>query len=170
MNLRTIPHMMQTFGCPVGLSDHTLELTVPVAAVSLGACIVEKHLTLSRDIPGPDSGFSLEPDEFAAMVQAVRTAEDAFGSVSYGLSDQEEQSRIFRRSLFVVEDVAAGDFLTSRNVRSIRPGNGLHTRHLEAVLGSRAAADIACGTPLTWDLVTIDTELENREDAAVDVR
>jgi len=153
MNLRTIPEMARQFGVPVGLSDHTMEIAAPVAAVALGACIIEKHLTLSRATPGPDSGFSLEPHEFKAMVEAVRTAEKALGAVHYGLSSKEESSRVFRRSLFVVQDVKRGETFTPENVRSIRPGYGLHTRHLGEVLGKRALRDIERGTPLSWDLV-----------------
>jgi pseudaminic acid synthase len=153
MNLRTIPELSRRFGVPVGLSDHTMGIAVPVAAVALGACIIEKHLTLSRAVPGPDSTFSLEPQEFKAMVEAVRTAERSLGQVHFGLSGKEEASRVFRRSLFVVEDVKTGEPFTPANVRSIRPGYGLHTRHLAEVLGRVAAADIARGTPLRWDLV-----------------
>jgi N-acetylneuraminate synthase len=153
MNLRTISHLQEAFGVPVGLSDHTLGIAVPVAAVALGACIVEKHITLSRDAGGPDSAFSLEPQEFKAMVDAVRVAEKALGSVSYTFTERESASRIFRRSLFVVHDVKAGEPFTAENVRSIRPGSGLHTRYLEAVLGRRARADIRRGTPLAWELV-----------------
>jgi N-acetylneuraminate synthase len=153
MNLRTIPEMVRRFGVPVGLSDHTMGIAAPVAAVALGACIIEKHLTLLRATPGPDSGFSLEPHEFKAMVEAVRSAEKALGEVYFGLSDKEEASRVFRRSLFVVEDVKRGEIFTAGNVRSIRPGYGLHTRHLSEVLGKRATCDIERGTPLSWDLV-----------------
>ena len=153
MNLRTIKHLSRTFKAPAGLSDHTLGIAVPVAAVALGACIVEKHFTLDRSTSGPDSQFSLEPDEFKAMVAAVRTAEQAIGSVYYGVSEQENRSRIFRRSLFVVKDTKAGELFTADNVQSIRPGHGLHTRHLEDILGRCAAVDIERGTPLKWDLV-----------------
>jgi pseudaminic acid synthase len=153
MNLRTIPEMAQRFGVPVGLSDHTMGIAAPVAAVALGACIIEKHLTLSRATPGPDSGFSLEPPEFKAMVEAVRTAEKALGAVHFGLSAKEDASRVFRRSLFVVQDVKRGETFTPANVRSIRPGHGLHTRHLSEVLGKLAVRDIERGTPLSWDLV-----------------
>ncbi|RLE08392.1 pseudaminic acid synthase, partial [Candidatus Aerophobetes bacterium] len=120
MNLRTIPHLAEAFGVPVGLSDHTLGIAVPVAAVALGACIVEKHFTLSRDVPGPDSAFSLEPHEFKAMVEAIRTAEKALGEVRYEVEEQEAKSRVFRRSLFVVKDMKAGEVFTEENVRSIR--------------------------------------------------
>jgi len=153
MNLRTIPHLAETFGIPVGLSDHTLGIAVPVAAVALGACIIEKHLTLSRSNPGPDSAFSLEPGEFKAMVDAIRTAEEALGEVSYKVSEQEAKSRVFRRSLFVVKDTKVGDTFTEENVRSIRPGYGLHPRCLGEVMGARAARNIARGTPLTWDMI-----------------
>jgi N-acetylneuraminate synthase len=153
MNLRTIPEMARRFGVPVGLSDHTMGIVAPVAAVALGACILEKHLTLSRSTPGPDSAFSLEPQEFKAMVDAVRTAEKALGEVRFGLSGKEEASRAFRRSLFVVEDVKKGEVFTAANVRSIRPGHGLHPRHLTEVLGKHAARDAERGTPLSWELV-----------------
>ena len=154
MNLRTIPELGRRFDVPVGLSDHTMGIAVPVVAVSLGACIIEKHLTLSRTAGGPDSAFSLEPEEFKAMVGGVRTAEKALGSVHFGVSDREGRSRVFRRSLFVVRDLKKGEKFSSENVRSIRPGDGLHTRHLAEVLGKTAALDIAQGTPLSWDLVS----------------
>lgn len=153
MNLRTIPHLAEAFGVVAGLSDHTLGIAVPVAAVSLGAKIIEKHLTLSRADGGPDSGFSLEPAEFKAMVAAVREAEQALGEVRYTLSKEEEASRVFRRSLFVVKDVRTGELFTSDNVRSIRPGHGLAPRYLAMILGRRAVSDIERGTPLAWQHV-----------------
>jgi N-acetylneuraminate synthase len=153
MNLRTIPHLAEAFRVPAGLSDHTLSIAVPVAAVTLGACIVEKHFTLSRAVPGPDSAFSLEPHEFKATVEAVRVAEKALGEVRYEVTEHEVASRAFRRSLFVVKDVKAGEVFTEENVRSIRPGYGLHTRYLGEVLGRRAARDIERGTPMSWDLI-----------------
>jgi pseudaminic acid synthase len=153
MNLRTIPELSQRFGVPAGLSDHTLGTAVPVAAVALGACIIEKHITLSRAEPGPDTAFSLEPDEFKATVDAIRITEKALGNVHFGFSPNEESSRIFRRSLFVVANVKRGEAFTSDNVRAIRPGHGLHTRHLPEILGQTAACDIERGTPLSWDLV-----------------
>jgi len=153
MNLHTIPHLAEAFDVPAGLSDHTLDIAVPVAAVALGACIIEKHITLSRADGGPDSAFSLEPEEFRTMVDSIRIAERALGRVHYGLSGQESKSRAFRRSLFVVKDMRAGEPFTPENVRSIRPGYGLHTRHFEQVLGRVASRDIARGTPLTWELV-----------------
>jgi N-acetylneuraminate synthase len=154
MNLRTIPHLAEAFGLPTGLSDHTLGIAVPVAAVALGACIVEKHFTLSRDVPGPDSAFSLEPHEFKAMVDAIRTSEEALGEVHYAVSEGEAKSRVFRRSLFVVKDVKTGEIFTEENVRSIRPGYGLAPKYLREVLGRRAARHIECGIPLSWDLVS----------------
>jgi pseudaminic acid synthase len=154
MNLRTIPELAKRFEVPVGLSDHTMDMAVPVTAVALGACIIEKHLTLSRSDAGPDSAFSLEPHEFRAMVESVRVAEKALGRVCFGAGAREAGSRAFRRSLFVVEDVKQGEPFTVMNVRSIRPGHGLHTRHLPEVLGQRAACDIERGTPMNWDLVT----------------
>jgi pseudaminic acid synthase len=138
---------------PAGLSDHSLGIAVPVAAVALGACIIEKHITLSRSGEGPDVAFSLEPHEFQAMVEAVRVAERALGVVRFGASAHEGKSIAFRRSLFVVRDLKRGDVFTSENVRSIRPGYGLHTRHLPEVIGRRAAQDIAHGTPLSWQLL-----------------
>lgn len=150
MNLQTIPELARLFGVPVGLSDHTLELTVPVAAVALGASIVEKHLTLSRSNGGPDSLFSLEPHEFRAMAEAVRSARSAMGTIFFGPSEEEQRLRRFRRSLFVVEDVRAGEPLTEKNIRSIRPADGLHPRCLEQILGRPAACDIPRGTPLEW--------------------
>lgn len=157
MHLRTIPEMMQRFGVPVGLSDHTTGIVAPVAAVALGACIIEKHLTLSRSAPGPDSAFSLEPHEFKSMVEAVRTAEQALGTVDFSARGKQQSSKSFRRSLFVVEDIPQGTQFSAGNVRSIRPGHGLHPRYLPEVLGKRAQKNIAKGTPLTWDLVAYDS-------------
>ena len=150
MKLLTIPHMAQKFQCPIGLSDHTLELAVPIAAVAFGACIIEKHLTLSRADGGPDRDFSLEPDEFACMVRAVRVAHAASGDVHYGGVEQEMAGRRFRRSLYAVRDIRRGETFTMENVRSIRPAGGLHPRHLTEVLGRVANADISQGTPLAW--------------------
>jgi len=153
MNLSLIPALAERFGVPVGLSDHSMGIAVPIAAVALGACIIEKHLTLSRSVKGPDSEFSLEPHEFKAMVEAVRTVEQAIGHPEFRVGENEKATRAFRRSLFVVEDVKVGDVFTAQNVRSIRPGNGLHTRHLAEIIGQRASCDIQRGTPLRWELV-----------------
>jgi len=153
MNLCTIPHLAEAFSLPVGLSDHTLGIAVPVAAVALGACIVEKHFTLSRAVPGPDSAFSLEPHEFKAMVEAIRVTEKALGKVNYAVTEKEAASRVFRRSLFVVKDIKVGEVFTEDNVRSIRPGYGLKTRYFDKIIGHRAKENINMGTPLSWDLV-----------------
>lgn len=153
MHLRTIPDLAARFGVPVGLSDHTLALAVPVAAVALGAGLIEKHLTLSRAAPGPDSAFSLEPAEFRAMVAAVRVAEKSLGTVRYGAGEEEKKSLVFRRSLFVVRDMRAGDVFTEATVRSIRPGQGLAPKHLPEILGRLAAKDLRRGTPLDWKSV-----------------
>jgi pseudaminic acid synthase len=153
INLRTIPHLESAFSVPVGLSDHTLELAVPVAAVALGARIIEKHFTLSRADAGPDSSFSLEPKEFKEMVKAIRSSEQALGRIHYGPSEFESNSLAFRRSLFVIRELRAGDAFTPENVRSIRPAGGLHPRYLELVIGRTAVMDINAGTPLSWDLV-----------------
>lgn len=153
MHLRTIPYLAQKYGLPVGLSDHGLGLAAPVAAVALGARVIEKHLCLDRALPGPDSAFSLTPSEFKLMVDTVREAEQALGEVSFALTEKQRASAVFRRSLFVVQDMRPGELFTTENVRAIRPGHGLHTRHLDEVLGRRAAADIKRGTPLAWDMV-----------------
>jgi len=153
MNLRTIPDMAERFSVPVGLSDHSLELSVPVAAVSLGACVIEKHFCLSRKEQGPDTAFSLDPQEFRAMVDAVRMAEKAMGHVSYEASAKEQASRVFRRSLFAVRDIAAGEAFTHENVRVIRPAHGLPPSALMSVLGKKASCAIERGTPLSADLI-----------------
>jgi N-acetylneuraminate synthase len=153
MNLRTIPHLADAFNVVVGLSDHTLGISVAVASVALGACIIEKHLTLSRSVPGPDSAFSLEPNEFKAMVDAVRETQLSLGQVQYHVSERESASRVFRRSLFVVKDVKAGDAFTEDNVRSIRPAHGLPPKFLPEILGRTAVRDISMGTPLEWSLI-----------------
>lgn len=153
MNLRTIPHLRSTYGVVAGLSDHTMGSTVAVAAVSLGAAIVEKHFTLRRSDGGPDSAFSMEPEEFSRMVSEVRQAERALGKVSYERSPEEVANLTFRRSLFVVADIKAGETFSPANVRSIRPGQGLAPRFMNEVMGQVAACDIARGTPLSWDLV-----------------
>lgn len=153
MNLHTIADLARRFELPVGLSDHTLGATAPIAAVALGACIIEKHFTLSRSEAGVDSSFSAEPHELAELVSAVSTTEAALGKVAYGPQEHEKSSMVFRRSLFVVEDMRAGDAFTSKNVRSIRPGFGLHTRHLDEVIGRIAKTDLERGTPLAWEMI-----------------
>ena len=153
MNLRTIPHLAETFGVKVGLSDHTLGSAAAVAAVVLGACVIEKHFCLSRSIPNPDAAFSMEPAEFRQMRDDIRAVDRALGKVHYGVSAAEEGSAVFRRSLFIVRDMRAGEEFTAENLRSIRPGHGLAPRHYDAVLGRRAGEDIRRGTPLAWNLV-----------------
>jgi len=152
-NLSTIPDLRTRFGCEVGLSDHTMGTEVAVAAVALGATVIEKHLTLARADGGVDSTFSMEPAEMARLVIESARAWQALGQVSYGPTEAEKPSLQFRRSLYVVEDVKAGDRFTAANVRAIRPGLGLAPKHLEQVLGRRAAVDILRGTPLRWEIV-----------------
>lgn len=152
-NVRHIATLRETFGLPVGLSDHTLGQVVPVLSVAYGAVLIEKHFVLDRSLGGPDADFSMEPDEFAAMARAVREAFKALGERRYGLTERQMRSRSFARSLYVVKDVRAGEFFTEENVRSIRPGYGLHPRFLPLVLGRRARVDVEAGTPLSWDLV-----------------
>ncbi len=154
IRLSAIPIMRTRWGLPVGLSDHTAGYVIPVTAVALGACIIEKHFTLSRADPSPDAVFSLDVEEFRSMVQAIRQAEAALsGPGILEPTDSERESRRLRRSLFVVLDVAVGETLTEANVRSIRPAAGLHTREYERVLGRRAVKPISKGTPLSWDLL-----------------
>jgi pseudaminic acid synthase len=153
MHLRAIPLLAERFGVPVGLSDHTRDEATATAAVALGACIVEKHLTLDRRDGGPDAAFSLEPDEFAHMVRAVRNAWLALGAARIGPAPSEAAGRRLRRSLFVVADIRAGEPFTPENVRSIRPADGLHPRYYSYVLGRPARCAIARGTPLAWQHV-----------------
>lgn len=153
MNLLAIPDLSETLKVPVGLSDHTLNPVVSAAAVALGACIVEKHLTLSRSIPGPDSAFSLEPHEFKELVETIRLVEKTLGAAKYGVADCEKKNRIFRRSLFVIKDMKAGDIFSPDNLRSIRPAYGLSPKCINDLFGRRASRDIERGTPLSWELV-----------------
>jgi N-acetylneuraminate synthase len=151
MGLATIPLLERVTGCPVGLSDHSTGTTAPVVAVTLGACVIEKHFTLSRADGGVDSHFSLEPAEFAAMAGDVRRAEAMRGAAAFGVGVAEEGNVAFRRSLFVVRDVKAGERFTDQNIRAIRPGFGLSPRHLSVALKARARTDIRAGTPLAWE-------------------
>jgi len=152
-NLRTLADLAERFDCVTGLSDHTLGSVVAVTSVALGANIVEKHFCLSRAEGGPDSAFSMEPAELAALVADVRAAEAALGCVSYAPSPAELASRQYRRSLFAVAPIAAGEVFTRENVRAIRPGAGLAPKHLPEVVGRRATRDVERGTPLSWGLV-----------------
>jgi len=151
-NLVTIPDMAKRFGVKVGLSDHTLGITAPIVAVSLGAKVVEKHFIVDRRIGGADASFSLEPQEFGAMVKAIRETESALGCVNYELSPKIKSSREFSRSLFVVEDIAEGEELNAQNIRSIRPAFGLHPRYYDEVLGKKATKSIKRGTPLEFGM------------------
>ena len=153
VNLRTIPNLKETFKTVVGLSDHTLGISVPIASVALGAKIIEKHFILDREFGGPDAAFSLEPEEFKTMAKAIREAEKALGKVSYELTEKMKRNKEFSRSLFVVKGIKAGEIFTEDNVRSIRPGYGLHPRYLNEVMGRVASHDIQKGTPVTWDLL-----------------
>ena len=152
-NLATLPDLAASFGCVTGLSDHTLGIAVPIGAVALGAAIIEKHVTLRRADGGPDAAFSLEPEDLADLVANCRTAFDAIGRVTYDRAPSEESNLVFRRSLYVVENIAAGDNFTSENVRSIRPAHGLAPKHLPNILGRRATRDLARVTPLAWDAI-----------------
>lgn len=152
-NLLTLPDLKDSFSVPVGLSDHTLGTAVAVAAVALGACLVEKHMTLARSDGGPDSTFSMEPGEFAALTADCRAAHAALGRVHYDLKGSEAGNIQFRRSLYFVADLAAGDRIEARHVRSIRPGVGLPPKFLERVLGRQATRAVSRGTPVTWDVI-----------------
>ena len=153
-NVRTVADMATKFGCPIGLSDHTMGTAASVAAVAMGASIIEKHFTLARADGGPDADFSLEPAEFKALVDDTKAAWAALGRAHYDVLGSERTNLQFRRSLYVAADVKAGEPLTRANVRSIRPGNGLAPAHFEAVLGRSAARDLARGEPLAWDMLS----------------
>jgi N-acetylneuraminate synthase len=152
-NVATIPHLRELFDCEVGLSDHTMGVGVAVAAVTLGATVIEKHFTLRRADGGVDSAFSLEPEEMKALVVESERAWRGLGQVRYGPTEAERKSLVFRRSLYVVADLPAGSTLTTDNVRAIRPGRGLPPKYLDTVLGLKVARDVRRGTPLTWDLL-----------------
>lgn len=152
-DLRTIPHLAETFGLVTGLSDHTLDLGASIAAVALGASIIEKHVTLDRADGGPDAEFSLEPVELRSLCANARLAWEALGRVRYDRSESESGNAQFRRSLYIVEDMKAGDVLDERTLRSIRPGHGLAPKYYDELLGKRISRDAARGTPLSWDLI-----------------
>ncbi|NQT33350.1 MAG: pseudaminic acid synthase [Candidatus Omnitrophica bacterium] len=151
MNLNTIPDMEKSFGCTVGLSDHTMGTGVSVAAVTLGAKVIEKHFVHSRKLKTPDSFFSAEPEELKELVCNVRSVEQALGKVSYGAGSKEKKSRVFRRSLFVVEDIKKGDIFTEDNIRSIRPAHGIKPKYLKNILGKKAKRNIKRGNPVKVD-------------------
>ena len=152
-NLLTIPHMREMFNCHIGLSDHTMGIGAAIASVSLGARVIEKHFTLSRADGGVDSTFSIEPSELEALVIESDRAFLSLGSVYYGVQDAELKSLRFKRSLYVVEDIKAGDVFTKDNLRVIRPGDGMQSKYYEQVLGKKARLDINSGTPLSWNLL-----------------
>jgi pseudaminic acid synthase len=156
MNLRTMQDMRERFHVEVGLSDHSLGIAVPVAAAGLGAVIIEKHFTLSRNDPGPDSAFSLEPFELKQMIDSVRIAERSLGNACYGPSEADRGNLNFRRSLYAVRDIPANAAITEQDVRAIRPGFGLHPRHLTEIIGARAKCAITRGTPLSWEYISAD--------------
>jgi pseudaminic acid synthase len=149
-NLKTMVNMRETFGVEVGLSDHTMGATVSIAAATLGARMIEKHFILDRSIGGPDATFSMEPQEFKHMAIAVREAEQAIGKIDYSLDERKTNNRVIGRSLFVVEDIKEGEVLTEKNIRSIRPGNGLAPKYYTQVMGRKATRSLKRGTPLEW--------------------
>ena len=152
-NLLTIPDIKTRFGVKAGLSDHTMGIEGPVVAVVLGATVIEKHFILDKSIGGPDAHFSLDEKEFTEMVTAVRKAEQMIGNVDYEMTEKKKKSRQFSRSLFVVKDVKVGEFITKENVRSIRPGFGMHPRHLSEIIGKKFKQDLEKGTPMNFDLI-----------------
>jgi len=151
--LLTIPDIKTRFGVKVGLSDHTMGIEGPVVAVVLGATVIEKHFILDKSIGGPDAHFSLDEKEFTEMVTAVRKAEQMIGNVDYEMTEKKKKSRQFSRSLFVVKDVKVGEVITKENVRSIRPGFGMHPRHLSEIIGKKFKQDLEKGTPMNFDLI-----------------
>jgi N-acetylneuraminate synthase len=153
-NVTTIPQMRELFGCEIGISDHTMGIGAAVAAVALGATVIEKHFTLSRAEGGVDAAFSLEPHELTQLVVESERAWQSLGDVSYGATATEEQSKTYRRSIYVTADIARGEVLTNMNVRCIRPGLGLAPKWLPDVIGRRAVRDLPRGTPLSWDLLS----------------
>ena len=152
-NILTIPHLRQLFGCEVGLSDHTMGIGVSLASVALGATVIEKHFTLDRSEGGVDSAFSMEPIEMAQLVTETERAWQDLGKVSYGITAAEQKSMIFRRSLYIVENLKAGDVLNNKNVRAIRPGLGISTKYFDIVIGKNVVQDVSRGTALTWSLL-----------------
>jgi N-acetylneuraminate synthase len=152
-NISTIPHMRNLFGCEIGLSDHTMGVGVSVAAVTLGAVVIEKHFTLSRADGGVDSAFSLEPAEMASLVIETERALQSIGSIKYGPTEAEKKSLVFRRSIYLSADMKAGEILSTENIRCVRPGKGLAPKFFEEVIGRKINQDVSKGTPLSWDLI-----------------
>ncbi len=152
-NLAMIPDLKKRFEVIPGLSDHTLGIVVPIMSVAFGAKVIEKHFILDKSIGGPDAAFSLDKDEFTQMVKAVREAEKAIGKIDYNLTEKQKKGKQFTRSLYVVQDIKAGERFTEDNIRSIRPGYGLHPKYYNEILGKKTSKDIERGTPLNWSLV-----------------
>ena len=152
-NILTIPHLKQLFGCEVGLSDHTMGIGVAVAAVAHGATVIEKHFTLSRADGGVDSAFSMEPHELKMLVEETNRAWESLGRVTYGPTDAEKESLIFRRSIYAAKDIKAGELFTKENIRVVRPGLGLAPKYYETILGRSTSANLKKGTPLNWEMI-----------------
>lgn len=152
-NLRTISTLKDIFNLEVGLSDHTMGCAVPIMSTAFGASVIEKHFTISRSDGGVDSSFSMEPAEFATMVKEVGNAKDSIGNVSFKLAPDEMKSIIFKRSLYITEDISEGDLLTEKNIRAIRPGNGIEPKYLSVLIGKRASRNLERGTPVSWDII-----------------
>ena len=161
VNLKMIPAMAKTFDCLTGLSDHTMGYQAAIGAAAIGACVIEKHLTLKREDGGADAAFSMEPQEFREMCEGVRIVEQALGRETYDLSEKQKREREHSRSLFVTKDIKAGEYFTPENIRSIRPGFGLFTKYFEEILGKRAAQDLETGTPMHFSYVK---GMEDRKD------
>lgn len=156
-NLLTIPDLSERFNVISGLSDHSVEKEVPITAVALGAKMIEKHFIINKDIGGPDAGFSMEPDDFREMVNSIRKVEKSMGVVDYELTDKKKRNRELSRSLFIVKDMKKGDAITEDNVKSIRPGFGMHPKYYNDILGKKVNKDIDRGTPLTEDIIDLNS-------------
>lgn len=152
-NLLTIPNMKETFSVKVGISDHTIGFTVPIVSVALGARVIEKHFILDKAIGGPDASFSMEPEEFKQMVELVRDSEQSLGKIDYSMSSKKRNNRLLGRSLFIVEDIKAGEPFNEKNIKSIRPGNGLAPKYYNEIISKKATRDLKRGTPLSWNMV-----------------
>ena len=155
LNLATIPNMRDTFSCLTGLSDHSLGSAIPIAATTLGACVIEKHLTLSRNDGGPDGTFSMEPSEFAEMTQSIRNVKTAIGNITYNLTDKQKKSRLRGRSLYVCKNIKAGELFDYSNIKSIRPGYGLHPKYLDEIIGKKCKKDLKIGDALHWKYIEL---------------
>ncbi len=155
-NLMTIPNLAETFGVISGFSDHTLGITAPVVAVTLGAKVIEKHFILDKSIGGADADFSLDKQEFAEMIRAVRDAEKLLGKVDYSMTEKKKKSRQFSRSLYVAEDIKKGELFSEENIRSVRPGYGMHPKYLKDIIGEKACNNFQKGMRLEWSMIDND--------------